>query len=259
MRRANHHNEFELNLLPSGHITYLFGSRRVRVEAGRLTVFWAAIPHQVIEVEGTTEYYVATIPFASFLQYRLPERLTQSLLAGAVQSAEEPARRSDLDLFAQWECDLRNPTAETGEIVALEMKARLMRMATALPPAQADHRAHRRHRSVLEGGLNKIEEMALILARRYTEPLTADEIGREVRLHPDFAMNLFREAFGTTLHDCLTRHRISHAQRLLATGSDKIVDVALASGFNSISRFNEAFRCACGCSPSDYRRQTAAP
>jgi len=33
----------------------------------------------------------------------------------------------------------------------------------------------------------------------------------------------------------------------------KVVDVAFDSGFNSISRFNEAFRRACGCSPRQYR------
>jgi AraC-like DNA-binding protein len=40
----------------------------------------------------------------------------------------------------------------------------------------------------------------------------------------------------------------------LATSDESIADVAFNSGFNSISRFNDAFRRACGCSPRDYRR-----
>ncbi len=39
----------------------------------------------------------------------------------------------------------------------------------------------------------------------------------------------------------------------MATSDTKIVDVAFASGFGSLSRFNEAFRRACGCTPRDYR------
>jgi len=85
--------------------------------------------------------------------------------------------------------------------------------------------------------------------------LTIETIGREVGLHPNYAMSLFRKAFGTTLIDYLTQHRVSHAQRLLATTDQKIVDVALNSGFGSISRFNDAFRRACSCSPRDYRSQ----
>ena len=52
----------------------------------------------------------------------------------------------------------------------------------------------------------------------------------------------------------LFRSRVSHAQRLLATTDMKIVDVAFDSGFTSISRFNDAFRRACGCSPREYRQ-----
>jgi AraC-like DNA-binding protein len=32
------------------------------------------------------------------------------------------------------------------------------------------------------------------------------------------------------------------------------LDVALAAGFQSLSRFNEAFKAACGCSPRAYRK-----
>ena len=95
--------------------------------------------------------------------------------------------------------------------------------------------------------------MACLIAQRYTEPLTVEQIGKKVGLHPNYAMSLFKKTFGTTLIDYLTHHRISHAQRLLATTEKKIVEVAFSSGFNSISRFNEAFRRACGCSPREYR------
>jgi AraC-like DNA-binding protein len=104
-----------------------------------------------------------------------------------------------------------------------------------------------------------LHDMACCIAQNYTEPLTIDDISREVGLHPNYAMGLFKKTFGTTLIDYLTRHRVSHAHRLLATTDDKIVDVAFSSGFSSISRFNEAFRRACGSSPRDYRKQHELP
>ena len=67
-------------------------------------------------------------------------------------------------------------------------------------------------------------------------------------------MNLFQKTFGTTLINYLTQHRISHAQRLLATTDKTVTEIAFQSGFHSISRFNEAFRRACDCSPRDYRK-----
>jgi len=73
MRRPDHHNEVELNFLESGSVTYLLGGNKTTVAAGKLSVFWAAIPHQVIDFGDETAYYVATIPLQCFLQWRLPE------------------------------------------------------------------------------------------------------------------------------------------------------------------------------------------
>jgi AraC family transcriptional regulator, melibiose operon regulatory protein len=256
MRRPDHHNEIELNMLGNGWLTYLFGGRKVRVEAGHLSVFWAAIPHQIIDFGAATEYFVATIPFASFLQCRLPENLVRPLLRGEVLSEPDHGRaRHDTELFAQWSNDLQEkPHEGIRAIVMLEIEARLRRLSLAMPSAQS-RKARSRHLTLQAGGLNKVEQMACLIAQRYTEPLTVTEIGQAVRLHPNYAMNLFRKAFGTTLIDYLTHHRVSHAQGLLATTDEKIVEIAFSSGFNSISRFNEAFRRACGCSPREYRRQ----
>lgn len=257
MRRPDHHNEIELNLLESGWVTYLLGGRKVRVEPGRLAVFWAAIPHQIVEYGQGTRYFVATIPFAWFLQCRLPEALVRPLVRGdLVAENEKTAGAGDRAAFARWETDLKDKRDEPRRIVMLEMEARLRRLALGLPP---DNPKETRGRSgVLPGGdLSKVEQMACLIAQRYTEPLTAEEIARAVNLHPNYAMALFKKAFGTTLMDYVTHHRVSHAQRLLATTDEKIVEIAFSSGFNSLSRFNEAFRRACGCTPRTYRANLA--
>jgi AraC-like DNA-binding protein len=253
MRRPDHHNEIELNLLYSGWVTYLLGGQKVRFEAGHLSLFWAAIPHQIIDYGRNTEYFVATIPLSWFLQCELPERLTQPLMRGEVFTEPDAARaKFDTDLFTQWEGDLRSGRADAKDIVMLELEARLRRLAANLPSPRKQQK-RRQHLSLQAGGLNKVEQMACLVAQRYTEPLTVAEISQAVELHPNYAMGLFKKTFGTTLIDYLTNHRVSHAQRLLATTDQKIVEIAFSSGFNSISRFNEAFRRACGCTPREYR------
>ena len=96
--------------------------------------------------------------------------------------------------------------------------------------------------------------MACFIAQNYTQPLTAETIGQHVGLHPNYAMALFQQTFGTTLIKYVTQHRLSHAQRLLVTTKDLIVNIAFGSGFGSLSRFNEAFRQSFGCTPREYRR-----
>jgi AraC family transcriptional regulator, melibiose operon regulatory protein len=256
MRRPDRHNEVELNFLQSGWLTYLLGGRKVRIEANQLSAFWAAIPHQIIDFGTETEYFVATIPLPWFLQCRLPDSLVQPLLQGHVVSDPTSRAALDAELFTHWERDLNNPDAELKRAVLLELEARLLRFALATASLRGPNDAGRkRHAGLSDESLNKVERMACLIAQRYTERLTVDEIGRSVKLHPNYAMNLFQKTFGTTLIEYLTQHRVLHSQRLLATSGQKIVDVAFSSGFGSISRFNEAFRRACGCSPREYRRQ----
>ena len=255
MPRPDRHNEIEVNLLRSGSLTYLLGGRKLRVEARRLSAFWAAVPHQIIDFEGNEDYFVATLPLGWFLQCRMPDALVQALLRGSVVSETDGTRGApDLELLAGWARDFDAARGDLKHAALLELEARLLRLASSMPTATARQGSHPR-RAMSRTGLSKVELMASLIARNYTRPLSVDDIGRSVGLHPNYAMSLFKKTFGTTLVDYVTKQRVSHAQRLLATSDAKVVDVALDSGFFSISRFNAAFRAECGCSPSAYRRQ----
>jgi AraC family transcriptional regulator, melibiose operon regulatory protein len=256
MQRPDHHNEIQINMLSRGRVTYLLGGSTVEVKTNRLTAFWAAIPHQIIDYEAATEYFVATLPLAWFLQSQLPDALVQPLMRGEVVEEPQPDRADfDTALFRQWEGDLRKNSRVIREIVTVEMKTRLQRLALALESAKADPRPRRLPAKLQVSGLNKVEQMVCHIAQNYMEPITAADIGRVAGLHPNSAMRLFKKTFGTTLVDHLTHHRIFHAKRLLATTDQKIVDIAFSSGFNSISRFNEAFRRASGCTPRAFRAE----
>ncbi len=102
--------------------------------------------------------------------------------------------------------------------------------------------------------LSRADQLACYIAKNYQQPLTSQSIADANGVHPNYAMGLFRQTFGTTMTSFIIQHRISHAQRLLVTTDDTILNVALASGFQSLSRFNEAFKAACGCSPRIYRK-----
>jgi AraC-like DNA-binding protein len=95
--------------------------------------------------------------------------------------------------------------------------------------------------------------MLCFIAHNYTDQITLELVSKSIGLHPTCTMNLLRKSLGTSLVHYVRRLRTSHAQQLLATSDEKIIDVALASGFNSLSRFNEVFKRACGCSPCEYR------
>jgi len=253
MERANRHNEIELNYLPHGSLTYLLGGSRVTVQAGCLTAFWAAIPHQIIATTTTEPYYVGNIPLAWFLQCRLPAAFVARLLHGkAVSERDNQNAARDALLFEQWQKDFGSTNNDAKRAVLLEIEARLLRLAGQLEKRPTRATATRDLGDSLP---LKVEQMATYIARHYTERIDVGEIAKAAKLHPNYAMGLFRKTFGTTLVEYLTQLRVSHAQRQLVTTDDKILNVAMNAGFSSLSRFNEAFARICDMPPSVFRQR----
>jgi AraC family transcriptional regulator, melibiose operon regulatory protein len=254
MPKADHHDEVELNFMTEGSITYIIGGRREKVMTGRMFVFWAAIPHQVVEINTKVPYYVMTIPLSWFLQSGFPSNCVQALLNGIVFSDTMDDRfEIDVMMFRSWikELDRNHPYME--EIVMLEAKARLARLFLSSPVLDTDPSVEVLLSNVETGGLSAIEKMACFVARHYDQPLKVEDICKASGLHPNYAMNLFKKGFGSTLNEYLTYHRLSHAQRLLVSSNDKIIDIAFQSGFGSLSQFNVVFKNRFGCSPRHYR------
>ena len=161
---------------------------------------------------------------------------------------------SDTTRFEQWSEDVGIGSEERCHVSLLEIEARLRRLALS-EPADGPQPSRRKSLAGLDQRhLSRAEQMAGFIAQNYTQPLTAEVIGRHVGLHPNYAMGLFQQTFGTTLIKYVAQHRLSHAQRLLVTTKDSIVNIAFSSGFGSLSRYNEAFRQSFGCTPREYRR-----
>ena len=94
--------------------------------------------------------------------------------------------------------------------------------------------------------------MAAYIATHYRENLRMADVAREVGLHENYAMQLFRRSCGVTLLQHVTQHRIWHAQRLLMTTDLQMVEIAHNVGFGSDSRFYAIFKRVCGITPRRF-------
>jgi AraC-like DNA-binding protein len=260
MSRPHRHNEIELVYLKSGSVVYLFGGTKVALKPKTLVAFWAGVPHQVVRFSSSTVLLGLEVPVAWFLQWKLPDFLTQSLLGGQLLTESDPAfQASDARALNRWNLDLHSGREELKRAVLLEVEARFWRFAegnaAALRQSAQRQPAHQTRLVLGEGGLGRVEKLAQYIADNYTKSIKVEDVAKVIDLHPDYAMKIFHKAFGTRLADYLTQHRVFHAQRLLANTDAKIMDIALESGFGSLSRFNANFKEFCGRSPKEYRNE----
>jgi len=85
-------------------------------------------------------------------------------------------------------------------------------------------------------------------------PVRLAEVARAACLSTYHFHREFRRLFGETPHQYLTRHRLERAKVLLAHDNSSIIDVCLASGFESQASFSLLFRRSFGCSPRQFRQ-----
>ena len=249
MRKPDRHNEIEINYFPEGGITYLFQGSKVTVPPKKLTVFWGLIPHQIIDFQNENPYYVCTVPFSLFLEWRLPAVFVDRLLKGEVlfETSKEHSNYDEF-LFKNWLIDIN--VNESAEVALLEIHARLGRMAIG------NLSSNRKDNAPLPSKkISQVERIAIFIAQNYFDPIKVSDIGQAVGLHPDHANSIFRKTFGSTLSEYITEERISHAQRKLVATDKSITDIVYDCGFNSISRFNAAFLKINGCTPREYRKR----
>ncbi|MBB6329001.1 AraC-like DNA-binding protein [Algoriphagus iocasae] len=251
MHRPDRHNEIEINFFPEEGVTYLFQGRKIKIPANRFTLFWALTPHQIVEVETSLPYYVCTVPFSVFLEWKLPASFVEKILNGEIISETNLIySSSDEANFKRWFDDFqenKNP-----KIALLEVQGRVNRMAFEFIPDSSKGISASQIKEA-----NQVEKIAMFIAKHYTEPIKVSDIGKAVELHPDHANTIFKKTFGTTLSEYIAEERISHAQRLLLTSDLPITQLAFSCGFQSISRFNASFLKIAGLTPREFRKSNS--
>ncbi|PCN49155.1 AraC family transcriptional regulator [Curtobacterium sp. 'Ferrero'] len=254
MTSAHRHDDVELNV-GDADVTYLLSGTRTRIPAHRVAVFWAARPHQLIDVEPGTHVSWLTVPLPAFLAWGLPDPFVSSLLAGRLvipRAVDDPGGAGDLvDRFARWSRELGGPSAFVDRTARLEVEALVRRISLS-------EDAGRTTAPPVPGSTERVAAMAAFVAGHFAEPVGVADVAAHVHLHPGHAMALFKRVTGTSIGGYLAQCRLAEAQRLLVSSRLPVTDVALAAGFGSTSQFYERFRAAVGTTPSAYRRRTAS-
>lgn len=251
MERPDRHNEIEINYLPEGSLTYLIHDQKLKIQKGRMIVFWALFPHQIVDFSKDAPYHVITIPFSTLLSWNLPKRFLEMLFRGELKATTYKPSNPVLanQIFERWADELNRDTSVLKEICSLEIEAYLKRFAYRTMNATSSIE------KVEPLPINLVEQIAVYIANNFNRPIKVVDVAKAVGLHPDYANVIFKKTFGYTISDYLLEQRVLYAKRKLSITQDSITSIAYDSGFNSISRFNASFRKSSGMTPRDFRKE----
>jgi len=88
--------------------------------------------------------------------------------------------------------------------------------------------------------------------------VTLNELVTQVRCTPRHVSRVFNEVVGMSFRKKQSEVRLLHAQELLATTESKVLEVAMESGFQSVSLFNLMFKRRFGLTPGRWRERVRA-
>lgn len=246
--RPHSHFDLEVNFLTRGSLCYLHGGGLHQIGAGQWGLFWAGIPHRIIRFEKGTGGIWMTFPLQWMLD-SVTTPLLELLLRGRILLTDSADFTPDQHLFSIWLRDVQDGRPWAVDQIRTELDARLRRMGRMVV------RSRGKPLPVQEPGRKfSVSRTAEYLSLNYQEPINAETVARALGVHPKYLIQQFRKVTGISINEYLTGLRIAHAQRLLMTTSGSVLDIALDSGFLSLSAFYRCFAKATGVTPGAFRR-----
>lgn len=91
------------------------------------------------------------------------------------------------------------------------------------------------------------------IEHHYMEDITLDSVAAQIGFSKFHFSRLFRQFTDTSFYDYLCARRIKAAESLLLDPNLPITEVALQSGFASISTFNRVFKKIKECTPTEFK------
>lgn len=93
------------------------------------------------------------------------------------------------------------------------------------------------------------------MKQHHTNQWTLEEIALTVGMNKYQFAHLFKETMGVSPYSWLQLYRLVRSQELLKHSQYNILDIALATGFSSVTMFNQLFKRMYGVSPRAFRNR----
>jgi AraC-like DNA-binding protein len=93
---------------------------------------------------------------------------------------------------------------------------------------------------------------------RFADPLNLDRMAAQAGLSKFHFARAFKDAYGETPANYLSRRRVERAKDLLRSANLTVTEVCMLVGFSSLGSFSSRFSEMVGMSPSAFQRASVA-
>src|ERR1700731_2266078 len=130
-------------------------------------------------------------------------------------------------------------------------------LAAALMHSQGVLRSPMGH---YRGGLSPVQlrRVTSFVHEYLHEDVSLIQMAEEAKLSPAYFSQMFHQSTGVAPHQFVLRARVERAKELLVKEDARVLDVAIACGFQTQQHFARVFRAFCKMSPTQFRQARLA-
>lgn len=99
-----------------------------------------------------------------------------------------------------------------------------------------------------------IKKVITYIEENFSETITVDKLCGLAGMSRGHFTKMFRRFTSKSPIDYVISIRLRHAAMILCERDDKLINIAIDTGFNNLSYFIRSFSEAFGCSPTEYRK-----
>jgi AraC-like DNA-binding protein len=254
MKTSHWHGHIEINYLFDCSADYLIKGKKISVPEGRMIIFWASIPHQMIATKGSGEMVNIYIPLHAFLSWKFSSEFIAEILHGEVLVSDRLYESDEL-FTIMWDNDLEKREYALMMQVVDEIRNRIRRMSLeSYTTFELTSTVNKRDKKALVTGLPHIQAILRYIADHYDQKITIEDVAKVTGLHPNYAMKLFNRVMKISIKQYINKLRLQHAQALLIDTNNAVLNIALEAGFGSISRFYDIFQREFKMTPQQFRK-----
>lgn len=240
----------------------IVGTKKYHLKEGDIIIINSGVLHG-LEAPPTGERVI--LQFSDFLLYSLKEMETLLNLLPPVLFLSEEADPQRVYSFVKRQMDAI--VVEYGEektFFGAAIYARLIEIFVYLGRSAIWGSRQKKDTGMENNPVKKKEYMETIMSacnyinQHYQEQLSLENVADVSGFSRFHFTRIFKQCMNMTFYEYLNQKRISKAEELLSTTGQSVTEIAMNSGFSSISAFNRTFKSMKGCSPSVYRSKRDA-
>ncbi|MCR5250119.1 MAG: AraC family transcriptional regulator [Lachnospiraceae bacterium] len=250
---AHWHSAMEIIVPIENSYTVHCGETTFVIQPEQIFIIPSGVVHEIEAPSGGRRFvFIMNINSISKMRSfsRIAAILSQPILLS--QEKDTGVYENIYNLLLQ----MRNDYFGGSEFSELSIQSLLLRLFVCLGEnynrqenvfSEATPAKRREYVEIFNGTLRYIDN-------HFTEDLSLADIAAKTGFSKFHFSRLFKQYTNYNFSDYLCFRRIREAETLLMRPDISITDVAISSGFLSISTFNRLFKQKKGCSPSEYRR-----